>query len=272
MKREIAIASFVAVLFLAPNAFAGNFAECVLEKMPGSANEAITTAVMSTCSDENPGGYYNVIKGSGLGIFGFRDPNACTLKKAHDTPNQRGAVLIAYACRCLYSAPAFEDEPCMHRPKPQVIYQEPPPAPLPVAPAPTAPAPIIPPPPIRQKGPTAEEMKEAAKQRAYDAQVQADLLFMSKRVVEDYPYLDTPEGKAVLNKIINRRDELISRGVYPSIALTQAAADFAPANMPRHQQENKAKSPSEYSPVDKGGHPGFPSGCRWVTPQEWSCK
>lgn len=124
MKREIAIASFVAVFFLAPNAFANNFAECVLEKMPGSANEAITTAVMSTCSNENPGGYYNVMKGSGRGIFGFSDPNSCILKKAHDTPNQRGALLIANACRCLYSVPTLEDEPCMYRPVPQVIHQE----------------------------------------------------------------------------------------------------------------------------------------------------
>ena len=111
---------------------------------------------------------------------------------------------------------------------------------------------------------------ESAKERADSKQVQADVDAVVKRAIEDYPFLDTQEGQPVLAKIVERRDEFIRKGVYPSIALTRAINDFAPAFVPKEMQVRK--SPPVVESGDKGNHPGFDPKCRWVTPQDWSCK
>ncbi len=111
---------------------------------------------------------------------------------------------------------------------------------------------------------------ESAKERADNKQVQADLDAIAARAVSDFPYLDTPAGQEVLNKIVQKRDEYIRQGQYPSVALTNAVNDFAPANAPRPNQEKRHLPVSE--PGDKGNHTGFDQKCRWVTPQDWSCK
>lgn len=84
----------------------------------------------------------------------------------------------------------------------------------------------------------------------------------------------TPAGQEVLSKIIKRRDVLIEQGDYPSIALTRAINDFAPAYAPSTGQENRPR-PVDAAPAttsNMGNHPGFAPECRWVTPQKWSCK
>jgi hypothetical protein len=68
--------------------------------------------------------------------------------------------------------------------------------------------------------------------RAFSAQEQADLNAVVARAAADYPYLDTPAGAPVIEKILTRRDELIQQGVYPSIALIRALNAFAPGNAP----------------------------------------
>lgn len=110
-------------------------------------------------------------------------------------------------------------------------------------------------------------IRESAPRVGFSAEVQADLNAIAARAVNDYPYLDTPAGQEVLDKIFKKRNDLIREGVYPSIALTQAINAYAAANAPR---ANKVKE-SEPAPVE-GNHSGFPPECRWVTPQEWSCK
>lgn len=111
---------------------------------------------------------------------------------------------------------------------------------------------------------------ESGKERAQNKQVQADLDAIAQRAVRDYPYLDTPAGQEVLDKIVEKRDEFIQQGQYPSVALTNAVNAFAPANAPRPSQEKKTLPVPESG--DKGNHPGSDPKCRWVTPQEWSCK
>lgn len=101
----------------------------------------------------------------------------------------------------------------------------------------------------------------------FSAEVQADLNRIAERALKDYPYLDTPAGQEVRDKIVKRRDELVLQGVYPSIALTRAVNDYAPANAPRPAKEAKSETV-----LVEGNHNGFPPKCRWVTPQEWSCK
>lgn len=112
--------------------------------------------------------------------------------------------------------------------------------------------------------------EESGKERAQNKQVQADLDAIAQRAVRDYPYLDTPAGQEVLDKIVKKRDEFIQQGQYPSVALTNAVNAFAPANAPRPNQEKKPLPVLESG--DKGNHAGFDPKCRWVTPQEWSCK
>ncbi|WP_127806795.1 hypothetical protein [Hydrogenophaga sp. NH-16] len=91
---------------------AGNFASCILEKMPGSSNAATNAAVFQSCSAENPSLYRGVKMGSGRGLFGYKDGNACIIKLAASTQFQPAAASIAAACRCLYNKPPFDGATC----------------------------------------------------------------------------------------------------------------------------------------------------------------
>ena len=104
---------FPALLLLAAApAFAGNFATCILDKMPGTQNGATHAAVVQSCGQEHPARYSGVIKGDGRGLFGFSDGNACIIKKAPSTSYQPAAGAIAFACRCLYEKPVIEGANC----------------------------------------------------------------------------------------------------------------------------------------------------------------
>jgi hypothetical protein len=91
-----------------------------------------------------------------------------------------------------------------------------------------APTPVLSP-----SKPTESELNEQRRQAEYEAQVKLDLERASEAAVKRYPYLDTPDGERTLQKIVEKRNLLISQGVYPSIALTQAVNDYAPFNAPR---------------------------------------
>lgn len=92
-------------LFCSPAAFAANFANCILGKMPGTQNDVAANAVYQVCQGKHPGLFGSVVQGSGRGIFGFDSGAECTAKKAGDTRSQRAAVLIGVACRKLYDIP-----------------------------------------------------------------------------------------------------------------------------------------------------------------------
>lgn len=111
MSLKIALLS---ISFVAMPAMAGNFATCLLDKMPGSVNGATHAAIMRTCLGEFPGGFTGVVRGSGRGIFGFKDENACVIKKAKDTTFQSSAGAISAACHCLYKQPVFDGEMCAY--------------------------------------------------------------------------------------------------------------------------------------------------------------
>lgn len=104
---------FLALLLLAASpAWAANFATCILDKMPGTANQPTHGAVFQVCSKEHPGRYSDIEKGDGRGIFGYADGNACTIQKAKNTPYELSSMQIAFACRCLYDAPRQKGELC----------------------------------------------------------------------------------------------------------------------------------------------------------------
>jgi hypothetical protein len=112
MRTYVHKATLLCVLFISPIAWAGNFAECILSKMPGSANAATSGAVYQTCSQDFPDRYAGVIRGSGKGLFGYKDGNACIIKKGKETSFQPAASSIAVACRCLYDDPQFRGQTC----------------------------------------------------------------------------------------------------------------------------------------------------------------
>lgn len=91
-------------------AFAANYATCILDKMPGIANDPAAYAVVQLCNSENPAGLRAVPQGSGRGIFGFNNGAECTAKKAGDTRSSQAAIMIGIACRKLYNAPNVFDQ------------------------------------------------------------------------------------------------------------------------------------------------------------------
>ncbi len=107
--------------------------------------------------------------------------------------------------------------------------------------------------------------KDKPKQReGFSPEAQADLDFIAARAMSDYPYLATPAGKIVMEKIISKRDELIGQGTYPALALTQAVNAFAPANAPLIFQEKVKDTVQRNDAFSQGG-------CRWATAKDWVC-
>ena len=267
-------------------AYASDYASCILDRMPGSANNAITTAVTQTCLRENPGAYYKVERGSGLGIFGYNDAQACTLKKAKDTIEQRAAMLIAMACRCLYDTPDFKGEMCAYPPvqmsyAPAPAAERPIPFPLPpvVAPAPTITVPTPAPKPVMQiyaspvtrpakpLRPSLNEIRKTDQEPKPNAQVLDDLNRMADRAIRNYPELGTPAGAEMVERIVARRDELIRSGTYPSIALTQATNDVMLNNLPTTTVDMRPQQKAPVAPAQNAY-----GGCRWISSKEWTCQ
>lgn len=113
MRGQMKLAAItLAAVFVATIAHAGNYAECILDKMPGTANAPAALAVSRSCTNEYLGQYGTVERGSGLGLFGFKDPEACIIKKARATAQPNAAFMIAAACRCLYGEPEFKEQMC----------------------------------------------------------------------------------------------------------------------------------------------------------------
>jgi len=277
-------------------AAAGNFAECILDKMPGSSNFATNTAVFLACGQEYPNRYLEIRRGSGRGLLGFKDGNACTIKKAAGTTFPASAGAIAVACRCLYDEPPYSTN------KSALMCESPPVAAPALAPAAT-PLPEVPPPPPaieksaeqqhydaiyavhpdarsiaesphfskwisgqgkrwaevfdkgtagqviamfnaykadEQKRVRAEENRQAKvlleQDRQWREKANLDMQAAMERAFERFPYLRQPEYAHVVQKIAETRDQLISEGVYPSIALTRAVNDHAYAYDPRGQR------------------------------------
>lgn len=94
------------VIAIAPlQAFAADYATCILDRLPGVQNDAAATAAYHLCTSKYPGGLAAVKQGSGRGLFRFDSGAECTLKKAADTRSNRAAYMIGAACRKLYDEP-----------------------------------------------------------------------------------------------------------------------------------------------------------------------
>lgn len=109
MKRQACVA---ATFLLVAGLARADFADCVLDKMPGTSNAAAAAAVYRTCSNDFPRRYSGIYKGVNRGFFAFKDAEACIIKKARDTAQPSAAFMIAAACRCLYDPPEFNGQTC----------------------------------------------------------------------------------------------------------------------------------------------------------------
>ena len=237
-----AFAALIAIAAFTTTAQAGNFADCILERMPGTANQQAAMAVFRSCGSEHPRQYEAIEQGSGLGFFGFKDQDACIIKKSKDTTQSNAAFMISRACRCLYQTPIFKGEMCD---QPKVNWENgviAPPA-EPTRPPPVAVVAPAPPPQPSTPAPAATKSQQGrnhhtivqpppAEKPRFTAEQQSDLDAAVNRALQDYPYLNTPAGVETVQKITQRRDELIRQGVYPSTALQRAVNAFAPGNAP----------------------------------------
>lgn len=100
-----------AVLLLLPfgSAVAGNYATCLLDKLPGLQNDQAAAAAIQVCRSSYPGGLERIPQGEGRGFFGYESGAECALEKAGDTRSSTAAYQIRLACDRLYNAGLFDD-------------------------------------------------------------------------------------------------------------------------------------------------------------------
>ena len=98
MKKLAALLCLVA----APVMAAENFAECIVDRMPGAQNDAVAGAIARTCLAEHPGGIDAVKQGSGRGFFGYDSGNECIIKKGEKIVSRIGGNLLTGSCNKLY--------------------------------------------------------------------------------------------------------------------------------------------------------------------------
>jgi hypothetical protein len=109
---RIALLVAVAIITASPHAFADNFAECILENMPGAQNAPVRLAAYKLCKAKYPGGFDSVPQGAGRGFFAKHDSGSeCTITEGRDTLDRHAAFLIASSCRKLYDEPNPFDDP-----------------------------------------------------------------------------------------------------------------------------------------------------------------
>lgn len=99
MKPVVFLALFLPIIASA------NYAECLLEKLPGTANDVAANAIWETCQAKHPGGLQVIEQGSGRGWFSFKSGAECTAKTAGDTRSRMAALGISSACNKLYDPP-----------------------------------------------------------------------------------------------------------------------------------------------------------------------
>lgn len=77
-------------------------------------------------------------------------------------------------------------------------------------------------------------------QQVAQEQQQTEIQAAAVKVIDSYPYLDTPDGEFAMGLIIGERNRLIASGKHPAAAIQEAAEKiaprFAPENQPIHNR------------------------------------
>lgn len=100
MKMHLATLTLLVVPSLA---MADNFAECLLDKLPGVQNDATAYAAAQLCNSKYPERYDSITQGSGRGLFSYESGAECALDKGADTLSSSAAGQIRVACNRLYN-------------------------------------------------------------------------------------------------------------------------------------------------------------------------
>jgi len=106
---------FLSALVLTSSAVAGNFATCILDKMPSAQNDSAAAAIMQVCGQKYPGAYQNVPQGDGRGLFSYDSGAECAVKKASGTVNNRAGAFVRGACNCLYEESDYSNQTCYEK-------------------------------------------------------------------------------------------------------------------------------------------------------------
>ena len=103
MKKLLITAALLAFSTLAQ---AGNYATCLLDKLPGGQNHGASVSAVRVCQSKYPGGLADVEQGAGRGLFASYDSgDECTYDKAKDTRYTGAVRVMAEACMRLYNKP-----------------------------------------------------------------------------------------------------------------------------------------------------------------------
>nr|WP_185965433.1 hypothetical protein [Pseudomonas mendocina] len=103
MKKLLITAALLAFSSLAQ---AGNYATCLLDKLPGVQNHGASVSAVRVCQSKYPGGLASVEQGAGRGLFASYDSgDECTYDKAKDTRYTGAVRVMAEACMRLYNKP-----------------------------------------------------------------------------------------------------------------------------------------------------------------------
>ena len=108
MKKHLAI---ITLLVCPSMAMADNFAECLLDKLPGVQNDATAYAAAQLCAAKYPERYESIAQGAGRGFFSYESGAECALAKGAETRSNSAAGQIRVACNRLYNEPTglFDD-------------------------------------------------------------------------------------------------------------------------------------------------------------------
>lgn len=102
--------TIVALLAFSIPAMADNFATCLLDKLPGLANDPAAHAATQVCLGEHPGGMNVVRQGVGRGFWSYDSSAECALDNSASTPSRLAAYRIRLACNKLYDEPVIFDQ------------------------------------------------------------------------------------------------------------------------------------------------------------------
>lgn len=102
MKKPLAI---IALLVAPSLASAGNYATCLLDKLPGLQNDNAAYAAGQVCSAKYPERFASIPQGASRGIFAFDSGAECALDKSGETRSRTAAFQIRLACNRLYDRP-----------------------------------------------------------------------------------------------------------------------------------------------------------------------
>lgn len=89
-----------------------NYAECILENMPGTSNEQSRHLIHSQCRATHPDMYYNIEKGAAHGLFNTKTEEDCMIEYGKNTFERYAVFNIRQACNCLYGEAVIKNQRC----------------------------------------------------------------------------------------------------------------------------------------------------------------